>query len=91
MFTDNEIKRLFYVLDARFFHSGGRSSIFLEYPDHGYELWFSLVSEKPQWVYYTAPFHDNDNDRDNFCELLFHLYNDACETKPWLVDWAHHA
>ena len=92
MFTDNEIKKLFYVLDAKFFHGLGNSSIFLEYRDNGYMLWFGLFTDTdPQWIAYTEPGIVHDSDRKNFCELLFHLFLDACEERPWLLDRADQA
>ena len=92
MFTDTEIKQIFYVLGAKFFcgMTTKQSAAILKYEEcDGLTLWFYLDDGDDR----VAVTQDNTvatvtRDRDEFCKILADIAVHVIEDeKPWLSDW----
>lgn len=90
MFSDTEIKQIFYMLDAKFFcgMTTGQSAAILRYEEcDGLTLWFHLDKDDRVAVAQDSTFGSITRDRDEFCKILADIAVHAVDENPYLSDW----
>ena len=87
MFTNAEIKQIFYVLKAKYFYgmTTGQSAAILNLKDKRGEmsLWYNLDNDSVSIDYAGSR---SIRDRDKFCKMLAEVVRQSVAAKPWLAD-----
>ena len=86
MLTNNEIKQIFYLLEAKFYHTHiwEQSAAILNYKkDLGIMLWYHLHNDTVMISKGVETYYD----REKFCEILIKKALEAFAEKPYLTGW----